>query len=186
MICGQDDAEPFVESTGFPVMLVIVVVVLAGVSILVYRTYCRKVVAGAHATATLCGCRRCGLCRLCGVIAARILTRLAVRRVCPVRNEERLYDLAPSCPATSHGRACVAGRGRLQGLCGFAQAGGGRGGRGGRGHVAAADGAGDPSRPVKLLLEGGGLGCCFVQTQLCLEYAAPIDFPSAPACMSCT
>ena len=75
MICGQDDAEPFVESTGFPVMLVIVVVVLAGVSILVYRTYCRKVVAGAHATATLCGCRRCGLCRLCGVIAARILTR---------------------------------------------------------------------------------------------------------------
>ena len=173
----QDD-EPLidVDSAGFPVMLVVVVVVLAGVSILVYRTYCRKSFVGARATL----CRwlrsrihsRCG----CGVCAESV----------PCATKSDCTTLPHFCPATSHGRACVAGRGRLQGLCGFAQAGGGRGGRGGRGHVAAADGAGDPSRPVKLLLEGGGLGCCFVQTQLCLEYAAPIDFPSAPACMSCT
>ena len=71
----QDD-EPLididVDSAGFPVMLVVVVVVLAGVSILVYRTYCRKSFTGARATL----CRwlrsrihsRCG-CGVCAVWA---------------------------------------------------------------------------------------------------------------------
>ena len=81
----QDD-EPLidVESAGFPVMLVVVVVVLAGVSILVYRTYCRKSFTGARATLAA------GCAPAFSDSHSRVLLTRVVRRVCPVRNEERL------------------------------------------------------------------------------------------------
>ena len=80
----QDD-EPLidVESAGFPVMLVVVVVVLAGVSILVYRTYCRKSFTGARAT--LCCWLRSRILRfsLSGAGCAQSLSRAQRRATVP-------------------------------------------------------------------------------------------------------
>ena len=101
---GRQDDEPLidVDSAGFPVMLVVVVVVLAGVSILVYRTYCRKSFVGARAT--LCRWLRSRIHSRCGCGVCAESVPCATKSDCTP--PPPLFPCAPVVAAASHCRGC--------------------------------------------------------------------------------